>query len=83
MPLIFAGLEEPRTVLSQAKSALLLFFTTPEACILRSLCREFREAVSDHPWKDSETVILGSIRAWHACFPCARVANVREQQPSP
>ena len=69
-------------MLSVAKSALLRFFTTPEACTLRSLCREFKGAVSEHPWDDAETVILGSIPAWHSCFPHARVANVREKQPA-
>ena len=67
------------TLLAECPSALLDFFDTPEACVLRLVCREFQAAVAAHPWEDRETVILGSIGAWRACFPRARCANVRKR----
>ena len=65
-----------RTLLAECPSALLEFFDTPEACVLRLVCREFQAAVAAHPWEDMETVIQGSIGGWRACFPRARCANV-------
>ena len=64
------------TLLAECPSALLQFFDTQDACELRLVCREFQAAVAAHPWEDRETVILGSIGAWRACFPRARCANV-------
>jgi hypothetical protein len=69
--------DESRTLLAECPDALLQFFDTPEACELRLVRREFQAAVAAHPWEDRETVILGSIGAWRACFPRARCANVR------
>ena len=66
-----------RTLLAECPGALLQFFDTPEACVLRLVCRELQAAVAAHPWEDRDTVILGSIGAWRACFPRARCANVR------
>ena len=65
-----------RTLLAECPGALLAFFFTPEACVLRLVCREFQAAVAAHPWEDRETVIQGSIGAWRASFPQARCANV-------
>jgi hypothetical protein len=65
-----------RTLLAECPSALLEFFDTRQACALRLVCREFQAAVAAHPWEDMETVILGSIGGWRACFPRARCANV-------
>ena len=69
-----------RTLLAECPFVLLEFFDTPEACDLREVCREFQAAVAAHPcqWEDRETVILGSIGAWSACFPRARCANMRK-----
>ena len=64
------------TLLSEVGPVLLRFFATADACALRLVCREFLAAVSEHPWEDRRTVIKGSIRAWRACFPRARFANV-------
>ena len=61
-----------RTLLAECPGALL-----PGACVLRLVCREFQAAVAAHPWEDRDTVILGSIGGWRACFPRARCANVR------
>ncbi len=66
-----------RTLLAECPGALLQFFDTRQACALRLVCREFQAAVAAHPWEDMQTVILGSIGGWHACFPRARCANVR------
>ena len=65
------------TLLAECPGALLQFFDTPGACALRLVCREFQAAVAAYPWEDRETVILGSIGSWRACFPRARCANVR------
>ena len=46
--------------------------------MLRLVCREFVEAVRQQQWEDRDTVIMGSIAAWRACFPRARCANVRK-----
>jgi hypothetical protein len=67
------------TLLSEVGLVLLNFFNTREACVLRLVCREFVEAVRRQQWEDRETVIMGSIAAWRACFPRARCANVRMQ----
>ena len=65
------------TLLSSVHLRLLPYFDTREACTLRLVCREMRSAVAAHQWQDRETVILGSISRWRACFPRARCANVR------
>ena len=65
-----------RTLLAECPGALLQFFDTPDACVLRLVCREFQAAVAAHPWEDRETAILGSIDGWRACFPRARCASV-------
>ena len=65
-----------RTLLAECPGALLHFFSTPQACALRLVCREFRAAVAAHPWEDMQTAIPGSIGGWRACFPRARSANV-------
>ncbi len=75
----FAGEGEfftPDSLLSHCYGALLPMFTTAEATVLGQLCREFRSTVADFPWEDDETVIMGSVAAWRACFPRARWANV-------
>jgi hypothetical protein len=64
------------TLLSEVGLVLLKMFDTREACVLRLVCREFVEAVRVQQWEDRETVIMGSIAAWRACFPRARCANV-------
>ena len=67
------------SLLSEVGSQYLLpLFTTRDACALRLVCREFLAAVTEQPWEDTETVILGSIAAWRASFPRARCANVSE-----
>jgi hypothetical protein len=73
IPLAGGGQE---TLLSEVGFALLPLFSTRDACALRLVCREFHAAVRRHPWEDRETVILGSIAAWRACFPRALCANV-------
>ena len=47
----------PDSVLSHAKGAFLPFFTTKDAIVLRQLCREFKDAVTEHKWRDEETKI--------------------------
>ncbi len=64
------------TLLSEVGVVLLRMFDTREACVLRLVCREFLEAVSQQQWEDRDTVIHGSIAAWRACFPRARCANI-------
>ena len=74
IPLAGGGQE---TLLSEVGAQYLLpLFTTAEACALRLVCREFLAAVTEQPWEDRETLIMGSIAAWRACFPRARCAYV-------
>ncbi len=40
------------TLLAECPGVLLAFFDTPEACVLRLVCREFQAAVAAHPWED-------------------------------
>ena len=65
------------TLLSEVGPVLLRFVSTADACALRLVCREFLAAVTEHPWEDRDTVIMGSIGAWRACSPRARCANVQ------
>lgn len=58
------------------QNALFGYFTTPEATVLRLVCKDFKAAVAEYPWYDMETFILGNISSWRACFPKARAANV-------
>ena len=67
-----------RTLLAECPGALLQYFDTPGACALRLVCREYQAAVGAHPWEDRDTVILGGIGGWRACFPRARCANVNK-----
>ena len=81
MPRIALAGKKDRTLLAECPGALLQFIDTRQACALRLVCREFQAAVAAHPWEDRETVILGSIGGWRACFPRARCANVRKRAP--
>ena len=64
-----------RTVMWAAGDALLPFFSTEEARALRLVSRECLAAVARHPWADRATWIAGSVAAWRASFPRAKVAN--------
>jgi len=66
----------PDSILSHAKGAFLPFFTTKDAIVLRQLCREFKDAVTEHKWRDEETKIKSRVGSWRACFPAAEAANV-------
>ena len=61
------------------RAALFPFFDTREACSLRGVCHEVKQAVADFPWEDMGTVIRGSVALWRACFPRARGANVGQR----
>ena len=66
----------PDSILSHAKGAFLPFFTTMDATVLRALCREFKEAVTEHKWRDEDTKIKSRVGSWRVCFPVAEAANV-------
>lgn len=55
---------------------LLQYFTTKEATILRSVCKEFKDAVEVTSWNDIETPIKGRIADWKTSFPVAKSARV-------
>ena len=76
MPRMTLASGEGHTLLAECPGALLQYFDTPGACVLRLVCREFQAAVAAHPWEDRKTVIKGRIGRWRACFPRARCANV-------
>ncbi len=67
------------TLLSEVGLVLLKMFDKREACMLRLVCREFVEVVGRQQWEDRETLIMGSIAAWRACFPRARCANINKR----
>ena len=67
----------PDSILSHAKGAFIPFFSTEDATVLRALCKEFKEAVTEHKWRDEDTKIKSRVGSWRACFPAAEVANVR------
>lgn len=60
------------SILSHVSGALLPMFDTAEATVLRQLCKEFKDAVSEFQWEDKTTMIRGSVAAWRACFPRAK-----------
>jgi hypothetical protein len=71
----FCGGAGDTTILSCCAAALLPYLSTAAVLPLRAACREARAAVAAHAWQDADTNILGSVRAWRACFPralCAR-----------
>ena len=55
---------------------ILGFLSTREACALRLVNHECRDAVTAATWHDAETRITGSLASWRACFPGALAANV-------
>jgi hypothetical protein len=61
------------------RAALFHFLDTREACSLRGVCNELKQAVADFTWEDMGTVIKGFIAQWRACFPRARGANVGQR----
>jgi hypothetical protein len=61
------------------RAALLPLLGTREACSLRGVCRELKQAVGDFPWEDMDTVIRGDVALWRACFPRALGANVGQR----
>jgi hypothetical protein len=46
------------------EAGIMRFFDTMEACVLRLVHSEFRDAVSATPWHDLLTVIEGSVASW-------------------
>jgi len=64
------------SILSHAKDSLLPFFTTRNARVLRAVCTVFKEAVTEHKWRDEVTVIRSRVGSWRASFPAAEAANV-------
>jgi hypothetical protein len=63
---------------------ILGFFTTREACTLRLVCRELKEAVTAFPWLDDEMVVIKGpkttgLRKWAACFPRARTVCIERE----
>ena len=50
------------------EAGITRFFDTKEACVLRLVHSEFRDAVSATPWHDLRTVIKGSVASWRECF---------------
>jgi len=76
--IVFAGGD--RSVITAAGDALLEFFDTKKATLLRAVSRELRAKVADHPWDDQESIIRGAhVVGWHACFPHLHVVNLSKQ----
>ena len=73
-------------MLSGAHSAgagVLGFFDAREACALRLVCSEFREAVAIVPWADMGTRIRGNVGGWRRSFPRATKANISVEYSNP
>jgi hypothetical protein len=72
---VLAGGE--RSVIVKASAALLKFFNTKGATVLRAVSSEFRDDIAAFPWDDqAHTAITGTnIVRWLACFPDTRAAN--------
>ena len=60
-------------------SGFLGFLSTIDAVPVRAACKELRDAVADFPW-DSSFRVIGSLRLWFACFPCALAINVSNRK---
>ena len=73
----FAGGALPTTILSCCAGALLPLLSTQDVLPLRAACKEAAAAIAQHPWENSETLIMGCVGAWRACFPRARAAMWR------
>jgi len=69
--------------------ALLRFFTTKEARVLRTVCSEFTDAVAITPWHDMTsrigspsayrlTSVTDRLERWRQCFPAAIGAKVKD-----
>jgi hypothetical protein len=68
----------PDSALSHCYGALVPMFTTTEVTVLCQLCREFKDTVTEFPWEDEKTVIMGIFAALRACFTMTRWANVAQ-----
>lgn len=62
-----------------AGAGVIVYLTacTRDARSLRLVNRELKDAVSLFPWRDSSTVISGSVAAWSTSFSHAQAANLR------
>ena len=74
----FAGGAHAHTILSSCCHALLPFFSTRSAGVLRVLCREAQATVADHGFSDSCTPINPRrLQQWRSSFPRAQGARLR------
>jgi hypothetical protein len=71
----FAGGHLPHTILSSCQGTFLSMFSTKTILPLRSVCKDIKTVIEQHPWEDKNTIIF-KISAWKVCFPKARVAKV-------
>lgn len=68
-PIPFAGCDGDYSFLSILNEAhsigegILGFLTMQQSNSLRSVCREFCEAIMDFPWMDTKSIIKGDLRA--------------------
>lgn len=85
MPILLAGIPlnwsgedcaNYDSLLAHTKGAILQFFTTKDATVLRSVCRELKNAVAEYTWADEETLVKSRVYSWKTCFPCAVAVNV-------
>lgn len=65
----FAGGPNPHTMLSSMSGTLLSMFNTQNVRPLRTVCKDFKNAIADQPWSNRHNV--KDLEKWRACFPRA------------
>lgn len=70
------------SILNIICNSLFPFFSTIDILPCRLVCKEFNDAISNYPWNDIYTVVLGNIEMWRRCFPKAKAININELNPS-
>jgi len=55
---------------------LFPFFSTHDIIPCRSVCKEFKDTITNYIWDDTHTIIKGDIRKWRECFPNAKTAII-------
>lgn len=71
----FAGGANPHTMLSSMQTTLLNMFDTKSVQPLRSVCKDFKRAIENHPWS-TPSLINKDLIKWRSSFPNALSVNL-------
>ena len=66
----------PRLHFVSRQGCLLPIFPTTKDATVTPSALEFKEAVTEHKWRDEDTKIKSRVGSWRACFPAAEATNV-------